>query len=138
MARGLTGGALALLLIPVSAMAADAPSPGPKERGQRQGQALAAAKICPGARTTAKVATLADGLDGAALKEFEAGRSEVTAGWDKAFSCTDVDPAQSREINGCRKAKILSCSVTWQEIGPEGTAFPGLLEFKPADPASDP
>ncbi|MGE5266570.1 MAG: hypothetical protein ACM3L9_04305 [Deltaproteobacteria bacterium] len=104
------------------------------ELGARHGQALAAAKICPGARTTAKVTELAASLTTGERPAFEAASNKILAAWDKAFACKDVDPAQyPREVNSCRKAKILSCSSTWTEIGPEGSAIPGLLEFAPAD-----
>ncbi|MCU0953198.1 MAG: hypothetical protein MUC37_01005 [Hyphomicrobium sp.] len=102
--------------------------------GARHGQALAAARICPGARTTGKVAELAASLPAGQQPAFEAASSRILAAWDKAFACKDVDPAQyPREVNSCRKAKILTCSSTWAEIGPEGSALPGLLEFAPAD-----
>lgn len=104
------------------------------EQGARHGQALSAARICPGARTTAKVDTLAAGIADADRATFDAASQKIVLAWDKAFLCQDVDPAQApREINSCRKSKILSCSSTWSEIGPEGTALPGLLEFAPAD-----
>jgi hypothetical protein len=104
------------------------------EQGARHGQALSAAKICPGARTTAKVTTLAAAIRDADRAAFDAASQKIVDAWDKAFQCQDVDPAQApREINSCRKSKILSCTSTWSEIGPEGTALPGLLEFAPAD-----
>src|SRR5512137_1521501 len=102
------------------------------EQGARHGQAIAAAKICPGARTTPKLGELAASVAQADRAVFEATSARIVAAWEKAFLCTDVDPAQSpREVNGCRKSKILSCTSTWTEIGPEGTALPGLLEFAP-------
>lgn len=104
------------------------------EQGARHGQALSAAKICPGARTTAKVATLAASIKDADRAAFDAASQKILAAWDKAFLCQDVDPAQyPRDINACRKSKILSCTTSWQEIGPEGAALPGLLEFAPQD-----
>jgi hypothetical protein len=104
------------------------------EQGARHGQALAAMATCPGARTTIKVAELADAIASEDREAFEAASKQIVEAWQKAFTCQDVDPAQSpREMNGCRKAKILSCTMTWREIGPEGSALPGLLEFAPAD-----
>jgi hypothetical protein len=104
------------------------------EQGARHGQALSAAKICPGARTTAKVAALAASIKDADRAAFDAASQKIVVAWDKAFLCQDVDPAQApREINSCRKSKILSCTSTWSEIGPEGAALPGLLEFAPQD-----
>ena len=112
-----------VLLFAIAApVAADSADP-VDEQGARHGQAIAAMATCPGAKTTVKVAELA-----------AAASNRIVEAWQKAFSCQDVDPAQSpREMNGCRKAKILSCTMTWREIGPEGSALPGLLEFAPSD-----
>lgn len=132
------GSLLCVLMLPAAASAQTAAPLSVKEQGARHGQALAAAKICPGARVTANVAALAAAVADADKAAFAASSADIVAAWDKAFACTDVDPAQTREINGCRKAKILSCSTTWQEIGPDGMALPGLLEFKPADAADAP
>lgn len=102
-----------------------------KEQGARRGQALAASRFCPGARLTEKAEKLDATLNEQEIAIFAEHSQKVEAAWEKAFTCTDVDPAQTREINGCRRAKILSCTMTWKEIGPEGTALQGLLEFKP-------
>ena len=102
-----------------------------EERGARHGQALAAARFCPGAKLSEKAEKLKETLNQDEILVFTKQSENVLISWEKAFLCTDVDPAQTREINGCRKAKILSCTTTWKEIGPEGTAFQGLLEFKP-------
>lgn len=102
------------------------------EQGARHGQAVAAAKLCPGARQTAKTAALAASIPEAEREAFEAASRRIQLAWDKATECRDVDPAQyPREFNSCRKTKILNCSATWTEIGPEGSALPGLLEFAP-------
>jgi hypothetical protein len=126
---------LLLLILPSAAVsgAAGAP-PSIDEQGARHGQALAAARICPGARTTAKIDELAASIPSDRRSEFNAASDRILAAWNEAFACQDVDPAQyPREINSCRKSKILSCSTTWSEIGPEGSALPGLLEFAPED-----
>jgi hypothetical protein len=116
-----------------SALAAD-PRGSADEQGARHGQALAAAKICPGARTTAKLTALPASISSADKDAFEAASTRIIIAWDKAFSCQDIDSAQyPREINACRKSKILSCNSAWQEIGPEGSALPGLLEFAPQE-----
>ena len=108
------------------------------ELGARNGQALAAVRICPGARLTAKAETLGAGLAGSDLAMFRDESDRIVTAWARAFACRDVDPAQSRDINGCRRAKILSCTTTWQEIGPDGTALPGLLDFRPDDTTASP
>jgi hypothetical protein len=102
------------------------------EQGARHGQSLAAMKTCPGARTTPKVAELAASIPGSDRAAFDTASANIVAAWEKAFRCTDIDPAQfPREVNGCRKSKILSCTSAWREIGPDGSALPGLLEFAP-------
>jgi hypothetical protein len=103
------------------------------EQGARHGQAIAAMATCPGAKTTIKVAELAAAIVPDDREAFQAASNRIIEAWQKAFACQDVDPAQSpREMNGCRKAKILSCTMTWREIGPDGSALPGLLEFAPS------
>jgi hypothetical protein len=117
-----------------AAMSGGSAPPSIDEQGARHGQALAAARICPGARTTAKVGQLAASIPLGRRTEFNAASDRIVAAWNEAFACRDVDPAQyPREVNSCRKSKILSCSTTWSEIGPEGSALPGLLEFAPED-----
>lgn len=122
-----------LLAVPTTVHAGSA-SLSIDDLGARHGQALAAAKLCPGARTTPKVAELAASQPVADRAAFEVASRRILAAWDKAFACTDVDPAQNpREANSCRKNKILTCTSTWSEIGPDGSAVPGLLEFAPAN-----
>jgi len=124
---------LPLLAAPITVQAGAA-SLSLDEVGARHGQAVSAAKICPGARTTAKLEQLAASITRVDLATFEAASQKIVVAWDKAFACQDVDPAQApREINSCRKSKILSCTTTWREIGPDGSALPGLLEFAPQD-----
>lgn len=123
-----------LLIVPSAAVSGGSAPPSIDEQGARHGQALAAARICPGARTTAKIDELAASIPLDRRPEFNAASDRIVAAWNEAFACQDVDPAQyPREINSCRKSKILSCSTTWSEIGPEGSTLPGLLEFAPED-----
>lgn len=104
------------------------------EQGARHGQAIAAAKTCPGAKSTVKLTELAESIAQADRAEFDAASNRIVAAWQKAFSCKDADPSNGpRQMNGCRKAKILSCTSTWREIGPEGSAYPGLMEFAPTE-----
>jgi hypothetical protein len=125
---------LFLLIPPSAAVSGGTAPPSIDEQGARHGQALAAARICPGARTTAKIDELAASIPSDRRPEFNAASDRIVDAWNQAFACQDVDPAQyPREINSCRKSKILSCSTTWSEIGPEGSALPGLLEFAPED-----
>jgi hypothetical protein len=121
-----------LLFAITAPVAADSADP-IDEQGARHGQAIAAMATCPGAKTTIKVAELAAAVAPDDREAFQAASNRIIEAWQKAFACQDVDPAQSpREMNGCRKAKILSCTMTWREIGPEGSALPGLLDFAPS------
>jgi hypothetical protein len=123
-----------IILLAVSVPVAADTASSIDEQGARHGQAIAAMTTCPGAKTTVKVAELAAAIAPEDREAFEAASQRIVEAWQKAFACQDVDPAQSpREMNGCRKAKILSCTMTWREIGPDGSALPGLLEFAPTD-----
>lgn len=136
---------LAALIVPVLSVAVisviahagepQRPALSPDVAGAHHGQAVAAARICPGARLTPAIDAAARIYTGAAADQFATQSAHIVAAWEKAFSCTDVDPAQFRDINGCRKSKILSCTTAWREVGPDGTALPGLLEFRPSDDA---
>ncbi len=112
---------------------AERPALSPEVAGAHHGQAVAAARICPGARLTPAADAAITAYSGAAADQFAAQSALIVAAWEKAFSCTDIDPAQFRDINGCRKSKILSCTTAWREVGPDGSELPGLLEFRPAD-----
>jgi hypothetical protein len=78
--------------------AADMPA---AEAGARIGQALSAAKLCPGARATSKITALAKSYGETNQAVIKTEADKIVASWDKA----------------------------WGEIGPEGTAIPGLLDF---------
>jgi hypothetical protein len=110
------------------AVPAHAQSPGPADTGARIGQARSAAKICPGAKLTPKVEELSASMPAETQAEASAAAAKVEATWAKTFDCFDYDP-ETRRATGCRKLKIMSCNAAWTEIGPEGTAIPGLLEF---------
>jgi hypothetical protein len=110
-----------------SATGARAGDPTPAEAGARYGQATSAAKICPGGVVTAKAEALAKSFTGADLETFKAEAAKVTAAWDKAFACNEIEP--SGRPTQCRTIKVRSCREAWIEIGPEGRAIPGLLNL---------
>ena len=97
------------------------------EAGARFGQATAAAKFCPGGKITAKADSLAGAYTGEDATVFKAQADNVTAAWDKAFTCVEVDPT-TRRTTQCRKMILTSCRQAWIEIGPEGRNVPGLLD----------
>ncbi len=98
------------------------------DAGARYGQAVAAAKICPAGVVTEKAQTLKSGFTSENAKVFEVEALKVTEGWDKAFKCVDRDPNTGRTTS-CRKMKLINCREAWLEIGPDGRAFPGLLDM---------
>jgi hypothetical protein len=98
------------------------------DAGARYGQAVAAAKICPGGVVTDKAKALkASFIDGNA-STFQAEADKVTEGWDKVFNCVERDPNTGRTTS-CRKMKLVNCRQAWLEIGPEGKAVAGLLDL---------
>lgn len=97
------------------------------EAGARFGQATAAAKFCPGGKITAKAEALAGSYTGENASTFKAQADNVTAAWEKAFNCIEVDP-NTRRTTQCRKMRLTSCRQAWIEIGSEGRNVPGLLD----------
>lgn len=129
----LFGLCLASGIQPVAAGSNLAPPVPAEIAGAHHGQAVAASRICPGAQLTAGARALEAQYSQQDAVTFAAASKRIIAAWEQAFACVDVDPAQSREINGCRRAKILSCTAAWSEVGPDGSAIAGLLEFRPQD-----
>lgn len=98
--------------------------------GRRYGQALAVAAQCPGGKATAKAEALKARFSGSAAQAFAAEADRVVADWKAALGCVEADPETGRMIASCRRIKKITCSQAWLEIGPEGSAMPGLVEFK--------
>jgi hypothetical protein len=98
------------------------------DAGARYGQAVAASKICPAGAVTAKATSLKSSFIDENSKIFEVEAAKVTSGWDQAFKCVDRDPNTGRTTS-CRRMKLLNCRQAWLEIGPEGSAIPGLLDM---------
>jgi len=98
------------------------------EAGARYGQALSAAKFCPGGKITGTATALPSQFNGADAETFQVEAGKVTAGWGQAFdNCVEIDPATHKQTT-CRRMKVTSCRQAWIEIGPEGRDFPGLLD----------
>jgi hypothetical protein len=98
--------------------------------GRRYGQALAVSAQCPGGKATAKAEALKARFSGEQAQVFTAEANRVVADWKAALGCVEADPETGRMIASCRKIKKVTCSQAWLEIGPEGSAMPGLVEFK--------
>lgn len=123
--------AAALLTQGVAAMAgqsaqdsvAGATAIGPRDAGARYGQALGAAEICIGWRPSAKASSLGAAFTGAELDAFKSQTAKVLDAWVKVKNC-----ARPEDPNECKIIMDKSCEAAIAEIGPDGTALPGLLD----------
>ncbi len=99
----------------------------PLEAGARYGQALGVLEICIGSKTTDKVAALQAAYTGDDATTFKAQATKVYEAWVKVKNCSNkTDP------NQCKIIMDRSCEAAFNEIGPNGTAAPGLVTpFKP-------
>jgi hypothetical protein len=96
-----------------------------QEAGARYGEALGAIEICDGAKLTDKAKSLKASFAGPELDRFTAQAAKVYEAWMTVKHCVrPLDP------NPCRIMIQKSCSGAISEIGPEGLAMPGLLDFK--------
>ncbi len=100
----------------------------PQDAGARMGQALSAAKFCPGAKTTSKMLDLPKTFGDADQAVIKAEAEKIIAAWTAALTCVESNP-EIKMYTGCRKTKIMTCNATWREIGPDGTELPGLVDF---------
>ncbi|MBX9862692.1 MAG: hypothetical protein K2Y42_08050 [Hyphomicrobium sp.] len=112
--------------VPPGGTAVALPSPlPPREAGARHGQALGVALICYGLRTTPAVDRLPTQYQGEAKAQFDAESAKILTSWREASSCKKAGGP-----NACRLVYEWSCAAALREIGPEGTALPGLVEKK--------
>jgi len=105
----------------------------PKDAGARYGQAMGTALACRGARLAPAAQRLEAAYAGAALEQFASAATQVAALWRTAMSCE-----KAREINACRLMMERNCVIAESEIGPQGTALPGLLEYSDDARTADP
>lgn len=96
----------------------------PRDTGSRYGQALGAAELCVGAKVTDKASALPALYSAPDLEEFNAQQKKIYDAWIKVKHCVRED-----DPNQCKVIIDESCAAALTEIGPKGTAFPGLLEF---------
>ncbi len=97
----------------------------PRDAGRRGGEAAGAVYACDWLRITQRAATLRSQYEGDALAEFDAEASRILAAWHTAKTCRNAGGP-----NECRITLQLSCQEALREIGPDGSALPGLLEPK--------
>jgi hypothetical protein len=98
----------------------------PKDVGARYGQALGAIEICIGAKVTDKASALNSVYSGSDLETFKAQAAKIYDAWLKVKHCVRQD-----DPNQCKVIMDESCAAAIAEIGPSGTAVPGLLDAPP-------
>lgn len=96
----------------------------PRDAGSRYGQALGAVEICAGTKVTDRASALSALYSGADLKEFNTQEKKIYDAWMKVKHCVRED-----DPNQCKVIVDESCAAAMTEIGPTGTAMPGLLEI---------
>jgi hypothetical protein len=95
----------------------------PRDAGARYGQALGAIEVCVGTTLTEKASALGSVYTGADLEAFKAQSAKIYGAWIKVKHCVRQD-----DPNQCKVIMDESCTAAIAEIGPSGTALPGLLE----------
>ncbi|MFT3730312.1 MAG: hypothetical protein QM780_02650 [Hyphomicrobium sp.] len=96
----------------------------PYDIGSRYAQALGASETCPGGTITAKGSILALLYTGTNLETFAAQQKKIYDAWMRVKHCVPDEPQ-----NQCKLIIDESCAAALSEIGPSGTALPGLLEI---------
>jgi len=96
----------------------------PRDLGSRYGQALGAVELCTGAKITEKASALPAVYSGAELDAFNVQQKKIYDAWLRVKHCVRED-----DPNQCKVIIDESCAAVLTEIGPKGTAFPGLIEF---------
>ena len=118
----LAGYWLAAILAMGAPVHADTPTP--KEAGARYGQALGALEVCYGSKLTAKAEALPAAYSGSELESFKAEAAKIYDAWLEVRAC-----ARQSDPNQCKIIMDKSCLGAEAEIGAEGKAMPGLVEF---------
>ncbi len=93
-----------------------------RDAGARYGQALGALEICIGTKTTDQLAALLASYSGDDQQVFKDQAAKVFEAWVKVKNCKRQD-----DPNQCKIIMDRSCESAFAEIGPAGTAIPGLI-----------
>jgi hypothetical protein len=131
--RSMAGAALVTIasMLATPALRAEPATAGPSppalsalEAGARYGQALGAVEICYGSKVTDKARALDASFTGADQEAFKTQAAKVFEAWRKVKVCANqFDP------NQCKIIMDKSCLGAEAEIGDNGSAIPGLVEF---------
>ncbi len=103
---------------------AAAAMPAAKDAGIRYGQALGVLEVCYGSKLTDKAKALEQAYAGGDLEAFKASAASVYEAWVKVRACSN-----QKDPNTCKIIMDRSCQMAEGEIGPSGSAMPGLVEF---------
>jgi hypothetical protein len=96
------------------------------EAGRRFGEAAGAALLCYGLRIRPdKVEELRSSYRADALADFDEQAAKTLQAWQAAKTCENANGP-----NECKVSQQWSCLQAVQEIGPGGSAVPGLIEPK--------
>jgi hypothetical protein len=96
----------------------------PYDIGSRYGQALGASETCPGAKLTEKAEVLPSVYTDAKLADFQAQEKRIYEAWTRVKHCLQDDSSGQ-----CKVVADESCAAAVAEIGPSGSAVPGLIEI---------
>lgn len=102
----------------------------PREAGARYGQAAGAEIVCYGLKATNRTEELRARYRDADLTEFQTEAAKVLDAWKKTATCENAYGP-----NPCKLSHVWSCQAALKEIGPEGTAVPGLVATRSEAPA---
>lgn len=98
------------------------------EAGRRYGEAAGAALVCYGLKITPRFEELRARYQGDDLSIFDSEAKKTVAAWRRTQTCELAGGP-----NDCKVSQQWSCRQAVQDVGPQGTAVPGLLEHKHAD-----
>lgn len=104
--------------------AASSASLSAKDAGVRYGQALGVMEVCYGSKLTDKAKALEQTYKDKDLEAFKASAATVYEAWVKVRGCTN-----QKDPNTCKIIMDKSCLAAEAEIGPQGSAVPGLVDF---------
>jgi hypothetical protein len=116
-------GAIAMAVVGTSPT--ELPNLSAKDAGARYGEAAGAVLVCYGLKITPRVAELRARYQGDDLAAFDAQAGKILLAWKDTLNCTHSDGP-----NDCKVSQQWSCRLAVQEIGPEGSKVPGLVEPK--------
>ncbi|CAA2137115.1 hypothetical protein [Hyphomicrobium sp. ghe19] len=116
---------LVLFLGLTNAFAGASSSLSPQEAGARYGEALGAIEVCDGTALTDKAKNLKASFAGAELDRFTAQAAKIYSAWVTVKNCV-----HQNDPNPCRIIIQKSCLEATSEIGPQGSALPGLLDVQ--------